>query len=152
MNYQFEYVEKAAQQVISIRTRSSVENLPQVLGGAYGSIMNYLNEIGVEPAGAPFVGYFNMDMHDLDIEVGFPVSKPLAGKGELKPGEIPAGPQVSCIHIGPYNQVEPAYNAIMEWIAANGHTSTGVCYEFYLNDPANTPANELLTKIVFMLK
>ncbi|PKM76904.1 MAG: AraC family transcriptional regulator [Firmicutes bacterium HGW-Firmicutes-15] len=152
MNYQFEFLEKAAQLVISVRTRSSVENLPQVLGGTYGLIMNYLNEIGAEPAGAPFVGYFNMDMQDLDIEVGFPVAKPLADKGELKSSEIPAGPQVSCMHIGPYNQVESAYNAIMEWIAANGHTSTGVCYEFYLNDPANTPESELLTKIVFMLK
>ena len=152
MNYQFEFLEKAAQQVISIRTRSSVENLPQVLGGAYGSIMNYLNEMGLEPAGAPFVGYFNMDIQDLDIEVGFPVSKSLAGKGELKPSEIPAGPQVSCLHIGPYSQSEPAYNAIMEWIAANGHTSTGVCYEFYLNDPANTLESELQTKIVIMLK
>ena len=108
MNYQFELVEKPAQSVISIRTRSSVENLPQVLGGVYGSIMNYLNEIGAEPAGAPFVGYFNMDMQDLDLEAGFPVSKPVAGKGELKPSEIPAGPRVACMHIGPYNQIENA--------------------------------------------
>jgi len=152
MNYQFELLEKPAQPVVSMRTRSSVESLPQVLGGAYGSIMTYLNEIGAEPAGPPFVGYFNMDMQDLDLEAGFPVSKPIAGKGELKPSVIPAGPRVACIHIGPYNQIENAYIAIMEWIAANGQTSTGVCYEFYLNDPANTPENELMTEIVFMLK
>lgn len=40
----------------------------------------------------------------------------------------------------------------MEWIPANGYTPTGVWYEFYLNDPAETPENELLTKIIFLLK
>ena len=41
---------------------------------------------------------------------------------------------------------------MMEWVPANGYTATGVSYEFYLNDPEQTPENELLTKIVFPLK
>ncbi|MEN6347770.1 MAG: GyrI-like domain-containing protein [Syntrophomonas sp.] len=152
MQYHFELEDKAAQPTASIRTRAAVENLPQVLGMAYGAVMNYLNEAGIKPSGAPYVGYFNMDMQDLDIEIGFPVLQTITGKDEVKPGEIPAGKQVSCLYTGPYNQIEPAYNAIMEWIPANGYTPTGACYEFYLNDPADTPENELLTKIVFLLK
>lgn len=152
MQYQFELEEKAAQPTISIRTRAAVENLPQVFGTAYGAIMNYLSETGIEPSGAPYAGYFNMDMQDLDIEIGFPVLQTITGKDEIKPSEIPAGKQVSCLYTGPYSQVEPAYNAIMEWISANGYTATGECYEFYLNDPSETPENELLTKIVFLLK
>jgi effector-binding domain-containing protein len=114
--------------------------------------MNYLNEMGVQATGAPFVGYFNMDMQDLDIEVGFPVAEALVEKGEIKPGIIPAGKQLSCLYQGPYNQIEPAYNAIMDYAAANNYALTGVCYEFYLNDPADTPENELLTKIVMLAK
>lgn len=152
MPFKFELSEQAAQTVISIRTRSAVQDLPLVLGKAYDSLMNYLNEIGAQASGAPFVGYFNMDMQDLDIEVGFPVSKPLTGDNEVKPSEIPAGKQVSCLYKGPYSQIEPAYNAIMEYAAANGHTWTGVCYEFYLNDPVDTPESELLTKIVLLLQ
>jgi len=152
MQYQFVLEEKEAQPTISIRARTPVQNLPQVLGKAYASIITYLNEIGIPPSGAPYVGYFNMDMQDLDIECGLPVAQPAAGNNELKPSEIPAGKQVSCLYTGPYNKIEPAYNAIMDWIPANGHISTGVCYEFYLNDPAETPENELVTKIVFPLK
>ncbi|MGI5881232.1 MAG: GyrI-like domain-containing protein [Syntrophomonadaceae bacterium] len=122
------------------------------MGKAYGDIMNYLSKIGVQPSGTPYVGYFNTDMQDLDIECGLPVAQPVAGTNELKPSEIPAGKQVSCLYTGPYNQIESAYNAIMEWIPANGYTPTGVCYEFYLNNPAETPENELLTRIVFLLK
>ncbi len=152
MQYQFVVEEKEAQPTISVRTRTALVNLPQVLGKAYEDIMNHLSEIGVQPSGAPYVGYFNTDMQDLDIECGLPVAQPVAGTNELKPSEIPAGKQVTCLYTGPYNQIEPAYNAIMEWIPANGYTPTGVCYEFYLNNPAETPENELLTRIVFLLK
>lgn len=152
MQYQFILEEKDVQPTISIRTRTAVENLPQVLGKAYEAIMNHLLEIGVQPSGPPYVGYFNMDMQDLDIECGFPVAQRVTGNNEIKPSEIPAGRQVSCLYTGPYSQIASAYDAMMEWIPANGHAPTGVCYEFYLNDPAETPENELLTKIVFILK
>jgi effector-binding domain-containing protein len=33
-----------------------------------------------------------------------------------------------------------------------GYTWTGICYEFYLNDPVDTKESELLTKIVMFLK
>lgn len=152
MNYEFELTEQPAQPVLSIRTRTAVGNLPQVIGKAYGEIIQYLNEIGEEPSGAPFAAYYNMDMEDLDVEMGFPVTKLLAGKDEIKSNEIPAGKQVSCMHKGPYIQMEQAYNAMTQWINDNGYTPTGMCYEFYYNSPADVPESELITKILFPLK
>jgi effector-binding domain-containing protein len=151
LQYEFILEDKLAQPTICIRTRTPVGNLPHILGNAFESLINYLAETDTIPTYAPYVGYFNMDMQDLDIEIGYPVAQPLAGKNELKSSEIPAGKQVSCIYTGPYNKIEPAYEAIMKWITENGYTPTGVCYEFYLNDPHTTPENELLTKIVFLL-
>ncbi len=152
MTYKFDFSEQEAQNTITIRTRSAVQDLPQVLGQAFAALMNYINETGGQATGAPFVGYFNMDMQDLDIEVGFPVAEPQVEKGEVKPGIIPAGKQLSCLYKGPYSQIEPAYNAIMDYAAANNYAWTGACYEFYLNDPADTPEGELLTKIVMFVK
>jgi effector-binding domain-containing protein len=152
MAFEFQFSEPEAQDSIVIRTRSAAQDLPQVLGKAYDALMTYMSEAGIEASGAPFVGYFNMDMQDLDIEVGFPVAVPALGKGEIKHGTIPAGKQLSCLYKGPYSQIEPAYNAIMDYAAANNYTWTGTCYEFYLNDPVDTPENELLTKIVLFLK
>jgi len=48
--------------------------------------------------------------------------------------------------------MEGVYNAMTEWMNANGHTPTGVVYEFYLNSPMEVPESELLTKIVFLVK
>ena len=152
MSYNCTIVEKPDQPVLSMRTRSAVGNLPNVLGRAYAALAQYLGELGEQPTGAPFVGYYNMDMQDLDIEVGFPVSGTLEGKGEMQPGLIPGGKQAACLHIGPYNAVEPAYNALIEYIGQTGHEATGVAYEFYLNDPNETSELELQTQIVFPIK
>lgn len=152
MDYKFELTEQPTQPVLSIRTRTAVGNLPQEIGKAYQAIIQYLNEIGEKPSDVPFAVYYNMDMDDLDVEMGFPVSGPLAGKGEIKSSEIPAGKQISCLYKGPYSQMEPVYNAMMQWINENGYTPTGVSYEFYYNSPAEVPESELLTKIVFPLK
>jgi effector-binding domain-containing protein len=127
-----------------------VGDLPQVFGEAYGAIMQYLEQLGEYPSGEPFAAYYNLDMQDLDLEIGFPVNKVIPGKDAIKPGEIPAGKQVSCIHKGPYSQVVPAYNALMQWINENGYTPTGVAYEFYLNHVPQE--SELVTKVVLPVK
>ena len=152
MSYNCELVEAAPQPTLSIRTTTSVQELPQELGKAYGAIAQYLGELGEQPAGAPFAGYFNMDMSNLEVEIGFPVSRAFPGKDDIKPSEIPGGKSARCLYTGPYNEIEPAYNALTAWAEENGYQTTGVAYEFYLNDPQETPPQELMTQIVFPLK
>lgn len=149
MTYQCEIIEQAAQSVVAVRTRTSVQDLPQVLGKAYGEIWQYLGELHEMPAGAPYVAYYNMDMQDLDLEIGVPVARPLPGKPGVQAGLIPAGKAAACLHTGPYPEISAAYEALGAWMEQNGHQPTGVAYEFYLNDPANTPPAELQTKILF---
>ena len=87
-----------------------------------------------------------------NIEIGFPVPKKIAGKDNIQAGEMPAGKIATCVHIGPYSDIAPAYTALSEWIKANGYEATGVAYEMYLNDPSQTPPQELMTRIVFPLQ
>jgi effector-binding domain-containing protein len=152
MLYQCELVNRSTQPTLAIRTRAAVQNLPQVMGQAYGAIMQYAGQLGVQPCGAPFVAYFNMDMQDLDIAIGFPFAQELTGHGEIQAGEIPGGKAVTCMHIGPYDQVGGAYEAVQKWLEANSYIPVGVAYEFYLNDPQTTPPSELQTQVVFPLK
>ena len=152
MSYECELVERPLQPTLYIRTRTTVQELPQRLGQAYGAIAQYLAELGETPAGPPYAGYYNMDMQDLDVEMGMPVSRALAGKGEIKAGQLPMGQAATTVHVGPYDAIEPAYNALMGWMAEQGHQGAGVAYELYLNDPAQTPPDQLRTQIIFPLK
>ena len=152
MSYQCELKEQAAQPTLMVRATTPVQELPRVLGQAYGAIAQYLGQVGEQPAGPPFVLYHNMDMQALDIEVGFGVARPLPGRGEIQAGEIPAGQFASVLYTGPYDQCGPAYEALTQFVQRSGHAATGASYEFYLNDPQQTPPQELQTLIVFPLK
>jgi len=152
MKYDCKMVEQPAQPTMTVRTRSSVQNLPQILGPNFVKIRQYIESSGEQMAGAPFVAYYNMDMQDLDIEIGIPVSKKLPDKDEIKACEMPAGKYATVVHIGPFSEMEPTYNALTEWIAKNGYEATGVAYEVYIDDPQKTSMAELKTQILFPLK
>lgn len=144
--------EQAAQKVLTVRTRTAGQDLPAALERGYGTLMQYLGEQGEMPSGPPFVAYYNMDMTDLEIDIGLPVARDLPGTAEVRAGELPAGRVATCIYTGPYEQMEPAYTALTQWIEAHDYPVTGVSYEFYLNDPGDTAPQDLQTKIVFPLK
>ena len=152
MDYKFELSEQPAQATLSIRTRTKMENLPQVIGQAYHAIFEYLNEIKESPVGAPFTAYYNLDMEDLDVEMGFPVAKPLTGRDNIKPSTIPAGKQLAYLYKGSYQGMAPIYEAMAQWMQENGYTPVGTAYEFYFNSPEEVPESELLTRIMFPLQ
>ena len=143
--------QKEAQPVLSIRTFTNEAELPTLVGRAFGSVALYLGELGEAPAGPPFAIYYNLDMQNLDTELGFPVGKPLPGRGEIQSGEIPGGWQASVLYTGPYPGLGQAYQALTEFVQASGRQPTGVAIEFYLNSPMDTPAEKLQTLIIFPL-
>ncbi len=138
--------------VLGIRTHTPVEKLPETLGKCYASIGQYMAELGEEPAGIPYVAYFNMNMQDLDMEVGFTVPKPMPGNGPIQAGTLPNQPVATCTHTGPYPEMRSAYEELTRWVEEKGLEASGTVYEFYLNDPATTPPEALQTQIVFLLK
>lgn len=152
MTYDCKIEERKVQHVLSIRTRTSVQDIPQVMGKIYGEIAHYLGVLGEQPAGPPFAAYYNMDMQNLDLEIGFPVLKKLPDKEDIKTSEIPSGKFATCLYTGPYSEIEPAYNELSQWIEDNEYEATGIVYEIYLDDPAQIPPEELKTQIMFLLK
>jgi len=156
MNYKIELKEQGVQPVLSIRKTTAMRNLSQEIGKAYGSIIQYLNEIGEQPAEAPFTAYYNLDKEHLieyvDVEMGFPVSRQLVGRDEIKASGIPAGKYAECMYKGSYAEMVPVYDAMSQWISENGLAALGTSYEIYYNSPGEVPESELLTKIMLPVK
>lgn len=151
MTYRCELKERQEQPALSVRTRAADEDLPEVVGKTYGAIMRYLEELGEQPVGMPFAAYYNMDVQNLDVEIGFPVARELVGNGEIQPSALPGGKVASALHVGPYDQLGAAYEALAEWTKVHGYETSGVSYEFYYEGP-ETPPDELRTEILFPLK
>ena len=159
LTYPCEIQDQAAQPTLTIRTRTSIENIAQVLGQAYGEIFGYLGEVGVTPAGMPFTIYYNMaqqsaldfDMSDLDIEIGVAVTQPVTPRGAMQSGWLEAGKIATCLYTGPYSDCGPAYEELGRFVQEQGYEATGVAIEYYFSGP-ETPPEEIQTRIVFPLK
>ena len=152
MEFACKLEQREAQPVLSIRTFTNEAELPALVGRCFGAVAQYLGELGEAPAGPPFAVYYNLDMQNLDTELGFPVGKPLPGRGEIQSGEIPGGWQASVLYTGPYPGLGQAYQALTEFVQASSRQPTGVAIEFYLNSPMDVPAEKLQTLIIFPLK
>jgi effector-binding domain-containing protein len=118
---------------------------------SYHRLFAYLGEVGVPPTGAPFAAYHTMDMQDLDVEVGVPVARPVASAGEVIAAELPARRIATALYTGPYEGLPGFHHSFMAWCNAHGHHLNGPVYEFYMNNPSETPADQLQTRIEYML-
>jgi effector-binding domain-containing protein len=143
-----ELQERAAQHTLSIRFRAAAQDLPAHLGRIYGSVMQHLETLGEQDTGAAYAAFHNMDMQNLDMEAGFPVSRSLPGKDDIQAGQIPAGMFAVCHYTGPYDQVGPAYEQLMQFIMERGYTVAGPAYEWYFDGP-DVPPQDSRTDIVF---
>jgi effector-binding domain-containing protein len=151
MKYAFEVIDTELQPVLSERHVTSVDNLPLVIGKAYDEIFGYLAEMDESATDMPFVAYYNLDMENLEVEIGVPVARPIETKDNVHASYIPAGKKAVGMYMGPYQGMTEIYEAMNLWLAENHHEATGVVYEFYYNSPDEVPESELLTKVMFLL-
>jgi len=97
-------------------------------------VMQALQEQHAFPVGPPFASY-RMDGDTFVVSAGFPVRLPITAAGRVVPSSLPGGQVVSTLHIGPYEQVAQAYDAMMSWLPAHHLAPTGDPWEQYLDGP-----------------
>lgn len=151
MEFTCELRHREAQPTLCIRTRTSAVDLSSELARAYGLISRYMADVAQEPAGPPYTAFYSRDEQDLDVEIGIPVPELVPGQGEIQAGEIPEGWYASCLYIGPYEGIGPAYDALIAFIADEGRAPLGVAYEFYISDPSQTPPADREILVIFPL-
>ncbi|WP_186046422.1 AraC family transcriptional regulator [Burkholderia gladioli] len=78
----------------------------------------------------------------------------LALPGQFEHLTISGGPYAVVIHRGPYARLGESYRWLFqEWLPASGHApAEAPSFERYLNDPRDTPAEQLLTEICLPLR
>lgn len=137
---------------LSVRYRTPLTELSQTMGTIYGEIASFMGARGIPFSGPPFAMYHNMDMNDLDVEIGFPLTTATAGKGRIAAGRLPGGAFATAKHTGPYSAIEETYNELMAYVKGKSRELENFMFEEYLNSPENTPPEKLETMIYFPLK
>jgi effector-binding domain-containing protein len=140
-----------AQQVAAFRARTSMVTIGEDVERGTAQVLAALERAGARQS-APIFMVFHGRIDDVtggEIEICAPVDAPFLGVGEVYGTFVPGGWVASTVHQGSYDDVGPAYCAILTWMDEEGMQPTGQPREYYLNDPGNTKPEDLLTEIVF---
>jgi len=135
----YQIVERTAQPVACIRLACKPGEISKALAIALPEVMAHINAVGGKMAGAPYSRYHAITADSIDLEAGIPISKPIEERGRVKSGELPGGRTVTGWHIGPYEQLKAAHEALAAFVAASKATARGGPYEVYWTDPGMVP-------------
>ena len=86
----------------------------------------------------------------MDVDFGVEVVREFAPSGEVKPAKTPAGEVAVATHIGPYDGLRQAHDAVHAWAAANKRVFAGQSWEIY-GDWNDDPAR-LETTVMYLLR
>lgn len=91
---------------------------------------------------------------DLRAEAGLVTNEDIGDAGKIRIVTIPPMLCASVLHKGPYAELERAYRHLFrDWLPVSGYEAADYsCFEEYLNDPRETPASELLTRVHLPIK
>jgi effector-binding domain-containing protein len=119
------------------------------IGRSYQALYARVADAGVIPIGPPFVMY-HLEQSDpgvrWDMDVCVPISAPISASPQFDYMELAATRVVSLLHIGPYDTLGKAYDAIESYIADKELDVSGPPREFYLSPP-DVPPDEIQTLV-----
>jgi len=125
--------------------RKQVTSFPEEIPSLLRSLLEEIESSGEVCAGPPIILYHDEEFNPgkVDLEVAWPVmNSSLANK------TLPAVRAAACMHVGPYDGLEHAYEAVFAWVNQNGYRAVPPYREISYNDPQTTPPEQLVTEII----
>ncbi len=152
MPYHVETKSVGELRVASLRRTPSWSTMADEIAAGFGAIVTALGDVGASPAGMPLIVFREVIDEESpgDIELCVPVASEVAladGIDEPTIRVLAGGLVASTVHRGRYDEIAPAYHVLEGWILQHGHHATAPARELYLNDPSQTPHEELLTEV-----
>jgi len=150
-----EIINKESEIAVAVKFNAvEFAKMSEIMVEGYQRLWAYVTKYGKQIVSAPYCKYTNgsEDFMKWDIELGVPVSESLPEQDGIYMSKTCEGKAITAIHKGAYKDIEKTYAPMMQYLAENKLESTGTYYDYYLNNPANTPESELLTKVIYPIK
>lgn len=139
------------QHLAAVRFRATIPELPHYMGDALGAVMSALMRSGTQPSGPAVAYYQPRSEGQFDVAAGFLVSAPIVGDGRVVPVELPACDAATTVHDGPYDDLPRTYEAVLAWMARQGHAPAEAMWEEYLTGP-EVPPERMRTAVYWPAK
>lgn len=111
------------------------------------SIQEYLNKQNRVIMDGPMVYFHNMDLENLDVEVGFPVLEVVEVDSEIAIKQINKQKVVTAIDLGKYEDQDPTLEDLFGFIQEHHLKPQGAIIYQYLNETEQS-SNHYLTKMM----
>jgi effector-binding domain-containing protein len=127
--------------------------ISEAMGDAYFEILSFIDENGLNEAGAPLSITRSFSGSELLFDAAIPVrgvvdSTPRDGP-LVKIGQTYAGDVIRVRHTGSYRTLGTTHRKIAAYLAALGIERAGDAWESYVSDPTRVPEPELLTFVYY---
>jgi effector-binding domain-containing protein len=147
------------QTTVGVMLTRTIDDLAEVFPEQLPRIAAQVHELGGAIAGPPYARYHEMDGQTVRLEIGIPVHAPVAGirplseapEVEVAQSELPGGPAAVYTHVGPYDELRHGWSRLDELLDDAGLARSGPGWESYVDDPEETPPDQLRTEIVVPL-
>ncbi|WAL40090.1 GyrI-like domain-containing protein [Brevibacterium sp. BRM-1] len=116
------------------------DRLPELYDRVFSQLFAALVGRGIEPAGAPY-GLYTRVGETVDVQIGVPLGAALVEpfaldeEVEIRGFELPAGTVASTVHVGGYDGLPAAWQALVAELRAAGREAVQPCWEVYLDQP-----------------
>jgi effector-binding domain-containing protein len=140
-----------AELVAAVRATVPIINTARAWKPALDQVWAFLKANGELDPGHNLFLYHHPERRNeaMSIDFGVQVVRPFDGEGKIRCVETPAGEVTRTVHVGPYDRLGDAHDAIHAWCAANNRKIAHASWEIY-GDRNNDPAL-LETTIKYLL-
>ncbi|GAA1061895.1 GyrI-like domain-containing protein [Agromyces bracchium] len=154
MTYDVRIVEAPRRDLAVVRSRTTFAEIPAFMATAFERVAAVLGPRGLLGDGPAVGRYAEMDQATgaVTVSAGFVVDAPIAADGDVVPEVLPAVEVATTTHLGPYDRVSEAYDAIAAAMALHGRElDESMMWEEYWSPPG-TPDDETRTVVFCPLR
>lgn len=116
--------------------------MASLMDGTFAHLAAALAEVGISPIGPAVALHHRMPVDTADIEVGFPIDRPLTetltldSDLEVTGSVLPAGRVATVSHVGGYGGLADAWGAFTAACGERGEQLTYPFWELYVTEPS----------------
>ncbi len=134
-----------------IRRQARQNELPRLVPEGCGIVWNALKAHGIKGAGRHVAIYWD---NRITLEVGVEIGSSFSGAGEVVRSDTPAGTVATVQHVGPYQLLHEAHDAIRQWCTENGRALAGPSWEIYdhWQKEWDQDPSRIRTEVVYLLE
>jgi effector-binding domain-containing protein len=141
MKYDVAVETAEAELVAAVRAKVPISGIAHAWKPALDQVWAFLKANGGLRPGHNLFLYHHPERRNesMNIDFGVQVAHPFEGKGDVRCIETPAGEVARTVHVGSYDRLSDAHDAIHAWCAANNRKIAQASWEIYgdwNNDPA----------------